>query len=179
MNAHTYELFSSFVQNPSKLAHRASLKVLVEHAIATMPFGSLLQATSPSAELSGVTILVVEDHPDSLELLTEALQVMGAVVLPAATSRRAFELLLDRRPQLIISDIGLPDEDGCTLMRRIRQLGADEGGATPAIAVSAFTATEDRKRALSAGFQAFVAKPMDFVKLTHAIASVSSGKVAS
>ena len=120
-----------------------------------------------------MTILAVEDHPDSLELLTESLSALGATVFPAATSREAFQLLLTHRPGLIVSDIGLPDEDGYSLMRRIRALSPDQGGSTPAIAVSAFTSAEDRKRALSAGFQAFVAKPMDLGKLTSSIRALA------
>lgn len=138
-----------------------------------MPFGSNPPTPSRRAELEGVTILAVEDHPDSLELLTEALQVLGATVFPATTSREAFELLLQHRPQLIVSDIGLPDEDGYSLLRRIRRLGPEEGGTTPAIAVSAFTSAEDRKRAIAAGFQAFVAKPMELNQLVSSIRALA------
>jgi CheY-like chemotaxis protein len=141
-----------------------------------MPFGSHLQPAARHAELQGVTILAVEDHADSLELLTQTLEVLGATVFPAATSREAFTLLLRHRPQLIVSDIGLPDEDGCGLMRRIRALSPEQGGTTPAIAVSAFTSAEDRKRALAAGFQAFVPKPMALDKLTSSIRSLSLPK---
>jgi CheY-like chemotaxis protein len=138
-----------------------------------MAFGSPPHPTSLRAELEGLTILAVEDHLDSLELLTEALQSLGATVFPASTSREAFELLLEHHPHLVISDIGLPDEDGFSLMRRIRQLSPDQGGHTPAIAVSAFTAVEDRKRALAAGFQAFVPKPMELTQLTRSIRTLS------
>lgn len=130
-----------------------------------MPFGSEPLSANHHAELQGLTILAVEDHPDSLELLTEALAALGAIVFPAATSQQAFQLLREHRPQLVVSDIGLPDEDGCSLMRRIRALSAEEGGNTPSIAVSAFTSAEDRARARAAGFQAFVAKPMDLAQL--------------
>ncbi|RYZ09076.1 MAG: response regulator [Myxococcales bacterium] len=138
-----------------------------------MPFGSQVQRASQSAELQGVTILAVEDHPDSLELLTEALRALGAIVFPAATSREAFQLLLEQRPQLVVSDIGLPDEDGFSLMRRIRALGAEQGGSTPSIAVSAFTSAEDRRRAAAAGFQDFVAKPVDFSQLISSIQALA------
>jgi CheY-like chemotaxis protein len=138
-----------------------------------MPFGSPHQTPSHRAELYGITILAVEDHPDSLELLTEALQALGATVYPASTSNDAFRLLLQHRPHLVVSDIGLPDEDGCSLMRRIRQLSPEQGGGTPAIAVSAFTAAEDRKRALASGFQAFVAKPMELTLLTSSIRALA------
>jgi CheY-like chemotaxis protein len=140
-----------------------------------MPYGSPSRPSPPPRALEGMTILAVEDHEDSLELITAALQVMGAEVLPAATSQAAFRLLLERRPQLVISDIGLPDEDGCSLMRRIRELTAEQGGGTPAIAVSAFTSAEDRKRAIAAGFQAFVPKPLDLVDLTTSIRSLGCG----
>lgn len=141
-----------------------------------MPFGSDPHQPRRHAELEGVTILAVEDHADSLELLTAALMSLGAIVYPATTSGEAFQLLLEHRPQLIVSDIGLPDEDGCSLMRRIRALAAEEGGRTPSIAVSALTSAEDRKRALAAGFHDFVAKPMDLLKLTSSIHALAVAK---
>lgn len=92
---------------------RGYVRLLVPTSTPTplMPSGSTSRPLSARA-LEGLTILAVEDHEDSLELITAALQVLGAVVLPAATSQAAFRLLLERRPQLVISDIGLPDEDG-------------------------------------------------------------------
>lgn len=125
-------------------------------------------------DLAGIKILAVEDHVDSLELLTEALQMLGAIVVPAASSGEAFELLQRHQPHLVISDLGLPDEDGCSLMRRIRQLDAARGGATPAIALSAFTSAEARQQALASGFHAFLPKPMELGRLAITIFGLAS-----
>lgn len=120
-------------------------------------------------DLTGLTIVAVEDHPDSLDMLIAALRLLGANAVPARTSREGYEMLSQHRPHLVISDIGLPDEDGCALIRRIRSLGADEGGATPAIALSAYTQAEDRRKALDAGFHAFVSKPLELDRLATTI----------
>jgi CheY-like chemotaxis protein len=132
------------------------------------------QNPGTNADLAGIKILAVEDHVDSLELLTEALQMLGATVVPAASSREAFELLQQHQPHLVISDLGLPDEDGFSLMRRIRRLDAAQGGATPAIALSAFTTAEARKQALEAGFHAFLPKPMELGQLAITIFGLAS-----
>lgn len=120
-------------------------------------------------DLTGLTVLAVEDHPDSLDLLTEALRLLGAHVIPARTAREGFELLQRYQPHLVISDIGLPDEDGCSLIQRVRQLSVAHGGATPAIALSAHSLTEDRQRALAAGFHAYLTKPMQLDQLVATI----------
>jgi CheY-like chemotaxis protein len=120
-------------------------------------------------DLTGLTVLVVEDHPDSLEMLAAVLRFNGANVVPARTTRHAYEMLLQQLPHLVISDIGLPDEDGCSLMRRIRLLGTEQGGATPAIALSAYTQVEDRHNALAAGFHTYLTKPVDLDQLMTAI----------
>jgi diguanylate cyclase len=122
-----------------------------------------------AVDLQGLTVLAIEDHADSLEMLTEALRMLGATVLPARSSQEGFEMLQQHQPQLVISDIGLPDEDGCSLMRRIRQLSVAQGGATPAIALSAFSRAEDRKQALAAGFHVYLTKPMELSQLVNAI----------
>ena len=125
-------------------------------------------------DLDGLRILVVEDHADSREVLVAILESFGATLLSAGTSHRAFELLKHGQPDLVVSDIGLPDEDGNSLMRRIRRLSIAQGGTTPAVAVTACTATEDRSRALSAGFNAFLVKPVDIDQLVNTIAGLTA-----
>jgi CheY-like chemotaxis protein len=128
-------------------------------------------------DLTGITVLAVEDHPDSLDMLTAALRLLGADVLPARVSREAYELLRQHLPRLIISDIGLPDEDGCALIRRIRQLSVAQGGATPAIALSAYTLAEDRRKALEAGFHAYLTKPIELDRLVATISQLTRSAV--
>lgn len=134
-------------------------------------------ALTPS--FRGVTILVVEDHGDSRELLVTLLEGYGATVVAAETARHAFELLTLHQPDLVVSDVGLPDEDGHALMRRVRSLGGDEGGATPAIAVTAYATTADRRAALAAGFDDYLTKPLDFSRLLGAIHQLVRGPSSS
>ena len=111
--------------------------------------------------LAGVRVLVVEDDPDSRELLLLALAQQGAVTAAAASVPEALERFREHRPDLLLSDIGLPGEDGYALIRRLRALPAAEGGDVPAVALTAFAKQEDRRRALEAGFQEHVAKPVE------------------
>ncbi|HKX84489.1 MAG TPA: ATP-binding protein [Pyrinomonadaceae bacterium] len=114
--------------------------------------------------LEGLRILVVEDDHDSREVLQLFLQQHGANVAAADSPRQAYTILsnsIGRLPNVIISDIGMPDEDGYSMVSRIRQLPASEGGLVPAIALSAFNSSESRQRAFEAGFQKYSTKPFD------------------
>ncbi len=121
--------------------------------------------------LSRLTILVVEDDPDARELLQAVLEQHGATVSAADSVARAMELFEGMRPDLIISDIAMPEEDGIAFVRKLRSRSPEAGGRTPAIAVSAFVAASDRLRALAAGFTHYLHKPVDFEKLSSAILS--------
>jgi CheY-like chemotaxis protein len=120
------------------------------------------------ARLDGVRILIVDDDPDGRELLMTVLEQRGASVVAASCAADAFALLA-RRPDVLVSDIAMPEEDGLTLIRRIRTLPADEGGAVPAIAVTAYAARSDRARALEAGFDCYLSKPVDLEALIATI----------
>ena len=119
--------------------------------------------------LDGLAILIVEDDDDARELMQAVLEQRGARVSAAESVSRAFELLQDAPPDVIVSDIAMPDEDGFSLARRVRELPADRGGQTPIVAVSAYAGASDRMRALAAGFDQYLHKPVDFDKLTSAI----------
>jgi CheY-like chemotaxis protein len=123
--------------------------------------------------LRGITVLVVEDEPDARELLKRVLERREASVLVAGDGRAALELLRQRRPDVIVSDIGMPELDGYEMMRLVRSLPADDGGQTPAIALTAFARLEDRRRAIVAGFQVHMAKPVEPPELVATIASLS------
>ncbi len=124
---------------------------------AELPDTPPLPAESP---LNGLRTLVVEDDPDSLEMVCTLLRQRGADVRAAASTAEALAIMERWTPALLISDLGMPEEDGYTLIRRVRALPAERGGQVPAVALSARIRPEDRIEALSAGFQMHVAKPV-------------------
>jgi PAS domain S-box-containing protein len=129
--------------------------------------------TAPAfASLPGVHVLIVEDEADARELLVAILQRAGADVFAVASSVEALRTLNQWRAEILVSDIGLPDEDGYALIHKVRELDPDHGGAIPAIALTANARVEDRARALAAGFQQHMAKPVDPAELTRAIAQI-------
>lgn len=123
----------------------------------------------PSGNLDGRVILVVEDDPDARDLMEAVLERHAATILKADSVGAAFELLAEHAVDLIVSDIAMPDEDGIMLITRLRGRAEGEGGKTPAIAVSAFVGHADRTRALGAGFDRYVHKPIDFDLLLRTI----------
>jgi signal transduction histidine kinase len=131
-------------------------------------------ATPPDDVLEGVRLLVVDDDFDARELLTTMLQKAGAEVRAVGSVREALFVLPALRPNAIVSDIGIPSEDGYTLARRLRALPPGEGGETPAIALTAFAAPRDRKLALDAGFDAFLAKPVSAPELVALVGQLVS-----
>ncbi len=127
--------------------------------------------SSPSLE--GLSILVVDDEGDARDLLRVILEERKAQVTTAASAAEAYETLEWLRPDIIISDIGMPGEDGHSLIRKVRQKEAQRRqGWKPAIALTAHARVEDRLRALSAGYQAHVAKPVEPTELVAVIASL-------
>ena len=123
-------------------------------------------------ELSGIKVLVVDDHADARELIRRVLEDCAADVLTAGTADEAIDLVRAQRPDVLISDIGMPDVDGFELLRRVRALGPSQGGNVPAIALTAFARSEDRTRALRAGFLVHVSKPVDPSELVATVLSV-------
>ena len=109
----------------------------------------------------GLTVLLVDDEEDAREALRLILQQNGMVVTTAASAREAYELVLRLRPDILLSDLAMPGEDGLSLIRRVRLLPPGGGGRMPAAALSAYAGASDRRAALLAGFQAHVAKPVD------------------
>jgi signal transduction histidine kinase/ActR/RegA family two-component response regulator len=124
------------------------------------------------ARLDGVEVLVVDDEPDTNEMLQALLTSRGAEVRVAASTRQALEILDRWRPALIVSDIGMPEQDGYVLIREVRQRTPARGGEIPAIALTGYARVEDRVRVLTAGFQTHVAKPIDPTELIAVAASV-------
>jgi CheY-like chemotaxis protein/two-component sensor histidine kinase len=124
-------------------------------------------------KLSGMHVLVVDDDADTLEAVRHLLELAGARVSTASTAADAFRALAVEPPDVLLSDIGMPGEDGISLIRRIRGLDPDQGGQVPAAALTAYTQASDRDRALGAGFQAFLAKPVDPLELAEAVARLA------
>jgi PAS domain S-box-containing protein len=134
---------------------------------------------SPSAgpveppSLIGITILVVDDDPDARRIMERILTEGGASVVSASSASEALTILPQLQPDLLISDIGMPDEDGYDLIKKVRTLSRTDGGATPALALTAFVRSEDRQRALRSGYQMHVAKPVEPSELITVCASLA------
>ncbi len=126
-----------------------------------------------SPTLAGLRVLIVDDEADARELVTAMLERYGADVRAAASTNEAFEVIESWKPSIIIADIGMRGEDGYALIRRLRSLSQESGGRTPAVALTAYARTEDRVRALSAGYQVHLAKPVDQTELAAAVASLA------
>ena len=123
--------------------------------------------------LQGLRVLVVEDEPLTREALTALLTQAGAEVGASASAAHALEVLRNWKPSVLVADIAMPDEDGYTLLRKVRALGREEGRDVPVLALTAHARPEDRERALAAGFQAYLAKPVDPPTLLEAIAELA------
>jgi signal transduction histidine kinase len=123
--------------------------------------------------LADVRLLVVDDDPAARELFSSILQAHGAEVSLADSGHAALSLLFDLRPDVLIADLGMPGMDGYALIEQVRLLDPDLGGRTPAVAVTAYASPQDRMRALQAGFQSHVAKPVDPSELALVIARLA------
>jgi CheY-like chemotaxis protein/two-component sensor histidine kinase len=119
--------------------------------------------------LHGVHALLVDDDDDTRTVLADTLESVGARVRQASSARQAFTLLEEERPDVILSDIGMPHEDGYDFIRRVRALPPDRGGTVPAIAVTAYARHQDAEKAIRSGFQLQVAKPVALQSLIEAI----------
>jgi PAS domain S-box-containing protein len=123
--------------------------------------------------LDGLKVLIVDDERDTLEMLRVGLTHCGAEVTIVGSGVEALEALSSSTPDVIISDIGMPDMDGYEMMRKIRALPADSGGRTPAVALTAYARTEDRLQALRSGYQMHVPKPVELAELVAVTASLA------
>jgi signal transduction histidine kinase/ActR/RegA family two-component response regulator len=114
-------------------------------------------------------VLVIDDHEDTLRGIGVALQGAGAQVFCASSARAGLDALDSFAPHVIVSDLAMPELDGYDMIREVRARARDEGGSVPAVAVSAYASKEDRQRALSAGFQEHLAKPVDVPRLVQTL----------
>jgi len=130
-------------------------------------------AVSQAHRLQGVSVLLVDDEPDARELVTRLLRENGASVVSAGSGAEALALSERQRPDVLISDIGMPGMDGYELLRRMREGDGAEGKRIPAVALTAFARSEDRTRALLAGFLVHVSKPVQPSELVATVASIT------
>jgi len=136
--------------------------------------GATGDGSADEPDLTGLRVLVVENELDTLEILRLALGQYGAQVRAASSSAGALEAFSEWKPDVLISDLGMPGEDGFTLIRKVRSLAPAQGGSVPAAALTAYVRDEDRLRALEAGYQAHVPKPVEPSALASVVARLAS-----
>jgi CheY-like chemotaxis protein len=148
----------------------------------TLPTGTAATSTGPVAprpvarSIEGVRILLVDDDDDTREAYAAMLAELGTQVRAVSSTARAMAALSDFLPDVILSDIAMPGEDGYSFMERLRRLGPERGGRVPAAAVTALASDEDRRHALQSGFQLHVPKPVDAARLASTVAMLVDWK---
>jgi signal transduction histidine kinase/ActR/RegA family two-component response regulator len=137
-----------------------------------------LLPSGAAPSLEGFRVLIVEDEADSRELFAKVLTTCGAEVVTAASCAEALAVIRESavgsRPDVILSDLGMPKDDGFDLIRKVRAMAPEDGGRIPAIALTGYANSEDRQRALAAGFQSHLAKPIDPVAVAVAVARAAA-----
>lgn len=151
-------------------------RTLAREDLAARPFASVTttpsQGVATHPHLGGIRVLLVDDDADALEFVIMRLRQGGAEARTARSAREGLDLLASWRPDILVSDIGMPGEDGYDLIRSVRALPPEAGGKTVAIALTAFARMEDRVRVLAAGFQSHVPKPVDCGELFTVMGSL-------
>jgi CheY-like chemotaxis protein len=169
---HLVELHGGSVTAASDGADRGAAFTIVlpeaKRSTAAVP-GGRSRAAGPR-ELDGVRVLVVEDDPDTCEMIRVVLERAGANVRAAESGAEAISILDGWQPAVILADIGMPGENGYSLIEGIRRRAPERGGAVPALALTAYVRAEDRQRAFRSGFQAHMSKPLDPLELVATVA---------
>jgi len=132
----------------------------------------IVPAAASRSQLQGLKVLVVDDELDARELIKRVLEDCKAEVLTAGSAAEAMPILVQQKPDVLLSDIGMPQVDGYDFLRQVRAMTAQSGGKIPAIALTAFARSEDRTRALMSGYQVHVSKPVEPAELVATVASV-------
>jgi PAS domain S-box-containing protein len=130
-------------------------------------------------DLTGIRVLIIDDDPDSRELISMVIAQAGAEATTVASAAEFLNVLESFQPDVVVSDIGMPEVDGYTLLRQVRSLSPDQGGQVPAIALTAYAGEIDRQQAIAAGFQKHIVKPIEPDKLVVAIVSLLSRQALS
>jgi PAS domain S-box-containing protein len=137
------------------------------------PSMSEIRASAPAVMLNGLRVLLVEDDADSRELVVRVLRDRGADVTATSSAADAMRVFPSLKPDVLVSDIGMPEQDGYALIAQIRSLAAENGGHVPAIALTALARPEDRNKALRVGYQVHVPKPVDADELAKVVKDVA------
>ena len=127
----------------------------------------------PDVSLTNVHVLVVDDEVDARELVKRLLEMAGATVSTAGSASEAMERILAARPDVLVCDIGMPGEDGYSLIRQLRVLEKSQESALPAVALTAYARSEDRTKAIRSGFQNHLAKPVEPAELLAVVSSLA------
>lgn len=162
---HTVTMHGGTVQADSAGLDRGATFTVILPLLADSPAAALeTSAGTPRAPLQptpALRVLLVEDDPDTREVIGSALAQEGFVITTAESAAKALELLEHYQPQVIVSDIGMPATDGYEFIRQVRSRGLERGGLTPAVALTAYAGQQDAARAYSSGYQAHLPKPVD------------------
>ncbi len=137
---------------------------------------SSTDAIERSRRLHDLRVLVVDDQEDTRDLMAIVLEAAGAKVTLAASVAAALDALAGSDFAILVSDIGMPEQDGYDLIERLRRHGSAKLRQIPAVAVTAFSAPEDRRKAITAGFQEHLSKPVDLAKLVQVVAQLAASK---
>ncbi len=176
MHGGTVEVFSEGEDSGSVFTVKlpiAAIMVEAEQVSSANEANAVSLIKEPNINLSGLFILTVDDEPDTCQLLAQVLTHYGANVKTVLSASEAMKEFLKKQPDILISDIGMPEEDGYSLIQKIRALPGDKIKQMPAIALTAFARPQDRMKALSAGFQTHVSKPVEPDELATVIASLT------
>ncbi len=182
---HLIELHGGTVEVASEGEAQGALFTVKLPLRAEIAEGAALEGRAPSTSgvwslprlLSAVHVFVVEDEEDTRDLLVTALEQCGADVSAFATVADALAAFDKTTPGVLVSDIGVPVEDGYSLIRKVRARQPDQGGTVPAVALTAYARPEDRARALDAGFHTHLAKPVDPSELVATVARLAGRRV--
>jgi two-component system CheB/CheR fusion protein len=124
--------------------------------------------------VKGLRVLIVDDDVGTREAVADVLKEMGATVEVAGSTAEAMGVVGKFHPQVLLCDVAMPGEDGYAFIRRLRSLGADGAGGTPALALTALATEDDRRRSLAAGFQLHLTKPVDIRRLSEAVVELAN-----
>jgi CheY-like chemotaxis protein len=153
---------------PLAVIHSNPVRPVARHPDAPRQDGENVERPA----LDRLKVLLVDDEADARALIKRVLEDCDATVHTAGSVTEAMDLFRSEQPEVLVSDIGMPGEDGYTFIKRVRALGADQGGRTPAVALTAYARSEDRVRAIAAGYQMHIAKPVEPAELIMMVASL-------
>jgi CheY-like chemotaxis protein len=146
-------------------------------ALHPVEHGATWRYDAPS--LHGLTVVVVDDEADAREVVAMVLESCGARTIAVPSAAEGLQAVMRERPDVLLADIAMPGEDGYELMRKVRALPPEQGGTTPAAALTAFASQDERLNVLRAGFQAHLAKPANPAELIATVAGLTRGAMAA